>query len=85
MTLRINSEDKINCYFCDKKEAYDESEVFESVSVYDGDGAGTMTFFLCPGCRKKALQGIVTAEFRKRFIRSGTTGWEDLKVKEVEE
>ena len=81
MTIIMNPEDRVNCYFCNSEEEYDQRVNYESVTLYDGKNSGTMTVFICPKCRKNILENSVAKAFRSRFVRAGQTGWE-LKEEE---
>lgn len=70
MTIKINPKDLIKCFSCGISEEFNDDELFESITLNDGERNGTVTFFLCPGCRKKVLQNIIASEFRRRFIRN---------------
>ena len=80
MTVRFNEKDIFGCYLCNKKEKYNQEEVFESVTIYEVGGlGGTYTFFVCPECRKKALTDKVSDEFRKRYKMADGTPWTEVE------
>lgn len=64
----------IQCFICNA----DEDEYgFEPVTFSDGQNPGSITFFICSGCKRDALREMAGKAFSKRFERK--------KPKEVEE
>lgn len=69
MTARFNPKDLFNCFICGREEQYHEDETFETVTLYEVEPyTGTITFMMCPECRKRALQTTVSAAFKKKYV-----------------
>lgn len=84
MTPKINPDDVIACFICGTQEhSWDEEQDFELVTLFEVQPyVSTISFAVCPKCKRSAIQKKVGEEFMKRYRMVGKK-WESEK--EVDE